>query len=256
MPTLFTKIHLDCAANMTPTLSTVTANIQANLSNVHTWIFDLDNTLYRADAKFFKQIDQKMTAFIQSYLNVSEDEATRLRKTYWSEHGTTLSGLMNVHKMDPTDFLADVHDVDLKHLKPDPKLRALISALPGRKLIFTNGSRGHAENVGTHLNLFDLFDGSFGIEDTGYIPKPKRAAFEVFNSRFDVDPKGSIFFEDGIHNLRVPKEMGMNTVLVTSDSGFDTIPEAPKENAESVKIDWVDYVTDDLTAWLGVHAPQ
>ena len=240
---------------MTKTQSELTADIQKNLSDVHTWIFDLDNTLYRADADFFRQIDHKMTAFIQRYLKVSEQEATSLRKSYWLEHGTTLSGLMAVHEMDPTEFLADVHDVDLKYLKPDPKLRELISALPGRKLIFTNGSRGHAENVGTHLNLFDLFDGSFGIEDTGYIPKPKREAFEVFNSRFDVNPEGSIFFEDGIHNLQVPKDMGMQTVLVTSDSGFDTIPEATEDDAEPVKIDWIDYITDDLTGWLGTHAP-
>lgn len=241
---------------MTQTLTALTEDIQKNLSNVQTWIFDLDNTLYRADADFFKQIDHKMTAFIQRYLDVSELEATRLRKSYWSEHGTTLSGLMAVHNMDPAEFLADVHDVDLKYLKPDPKLRELISALPGRKLIFTNGSRAHAENVGTHLNLFDLFDGSFGIEDTGYIPKPKRKAFEVFNARFDVDPKGAIFFEDGIHNLQVPKDMGMQTVLVTSESGFDTIPEATKDKIDPVKIDWIDYITDDLTGWLNQHAPQ
>lgn len=235
------------------TLSVTARNATAPLSDIHTWIFDLDNTLYRADAAFFAQIDQKMTAFIERYLSVSTQEATRLRKVYWSEYGTTLSGLMARHDMDPAEFLHDVHDVDLALLKPDPELRRLIAALPGRKLIFTNGSRGHALNVGTHLDLFDLFDGSFGIEDTGYIPKPKAEAFHAFNRSFDVDPKGAIFFEDGIFNLEVPKSMGMKTVLVTSETGFDTQPEVTTRQGEVVEPDWIDYVTDDLTQWLSDH---
>ncbi len=224
--------------------------LQNELRHLDTWIFDLDNTLYRADVNFFSQIDRKMTAFIQRYLNVSKADASTLRETYWAEYGTTLSGLMAVHDMDPAEFLDDVHDVDLSDLKPDPRLRDLIKSLPGRKLIFTNGSRGHAENIGTHLNLFDLFDGSFGIEDTGYIPKPKRAAFERFNQSFDINPKTSVFFEDGVLNLEVPRHMGMTTVWVTSGSHIG-VPSQTRPKAGTLSTpDWVDYVTQDLTDWL------
>jgi len=239
---------------MTQNASPEQSSPHASIAHVKTWIFDLDNTLYRADADFFKQIDRKMTAYIQRYLSVSQEKATELRKVYWTEYGTTLSGLMAVHDMDPAEFLEDVHDVDLSFLKPDPKLRQLIENLPGRKLIFTNGSRGHAKNVGTHLNLLDLFEGSFGIEDTGYIPKPQRAAFEAFNTSFDIDPTEAIFFEDGVLNLQVPKHMGMKTVLVTSETGFDTIPEAVTLEADTGQAEWVDFVTDDLPAWLSAHA--
>ena len=65
--------------------------------------------------------------------------------------------MMAVHGMDPAEFLDYVHDVDLHMLDPDPQLREYIKALPGRKFIFTNGSKGHARNVAGHLNLFDFF---------------------------------------------------------------------------------------------------
>ena len=145
-----------------------------SLGHIRNWIFDLDNTLYRADVEFFSQIDRKMTAFISRYLALQPNEARLIQKDYLAEYGTSLSGLMAVHGMDPAEFLDYVHDVDLSMLVPDPKLRTYIEALPGRKFIFTNGSKGHAKNVAGHLNLFDLFDGSFGIEDGDYVPKPKR----------------------------------------------------------------------------------
>lgn len=221
-----------------------------SLSHISDWIFDLDNTLYRADADFFKQIDVKMTDFIARYLSLETADASALRREYWAEYGTTLSGLMAVHGMDPAEFLDYVHDVDLDILPPDPQMRSQIKALPGRKLIYTNGSKGHAKNVASHLNLFDLFDGSFGIEDANYIPKPKRETFEIFNKVFDVDPSRAIFFEDNVHNLEVPKAMGMVTVLVTSDADFSDSPEIVRPSGQTVTANWIDYATNDLPAWL------
>ena len=214
-----------------------------SLSHIRDWIFDLDNTLYRADAEFFKQIDVKMTDFIARYLSLDTEDASTLRREYWAEYGTTLSGLMAVHGMDPAEFLDYVHDVDLDILPQDPQMRAQINALPGRKLIYTNGSKGHAKNVASHLNLFDLFDGSFGIEDANYIPKPKRETFEIFNKVFDVDPSRAIFFEDNVHNLEVPKTMGMVTVLVTSDADFSDAPEIVRPSGQTATAGWIDYAT-------------
>ena len=224
--------------------------MHADLSHITDWIFDLDNTLYRADANFFSQIDVKMTNFIARYLSLETDDASALRRDYWAEYGTTLSGLMSVHGMDPAEFLDYVHDVDLDILSPDPNMRRAIEALPGRKLIYTNGSKGHAKNVASHLNLFDLFDGSYGVEDGRYIPKPKRETYEIFNDVFDVDPTRAIFFEDSVYNLEVPKAMGMVTVLVTSDADFSDAPEIVRPSGQTVTADWIDFSTNDLPAWL------
>lgn len=226
----------------------------SDLAHIQNWIFDLDNTLYRADAEFFSQIDKKMTAYISRYLALQPDKARIVQKEFLAEYGTSLSGMMAVHGMDPAEFLDYVHDVDLHMLEPDPQLREYIKALPGRKFIFTNGSKGHARNVAGHLNLFDLFDGHFGIEDVNYVPKPKRSPYIKFCDVFDIDPETAIFFEDNLRNLEVPKHMGMRTVLVTSEEDWGEEPEITRPAGSTTKADWVDYITNDLTGWLGEHS--
>jgi len=221
------------------------------LSHIRNWIFDLDNTLYRADADFFSQIDKKITAYISRYLALQPTEARLLQKEYLAEYGTSLSGMMAVHGMDPAEFLDYVHDVDLHMLDPNPKLRENIAALPGRKFIFTNGSKGHARNVAGHLNLFDLFDGSFGIEDVDYIPKPQRSPYIKFCDIFNIDPNTAIFFEDSVRNLEVPKHMGMATVLVASEEDWGHEPEITRPAGTTTRADYVDYITTDLASWLG-----
>lgn len=226
----------------------------SDLKHIQNWIFDLDNTLYRADAEFFSQIDKKMTKFISRYLALQPDKARMVQKEFLAEYGTSLSGMMAVHGMDPAEFLEYVHDVDLHMLEPDPQLRKYIKALPGRKFIFTNGSKGHARNVAGHLNLFDLFDGHFGIEDVDYVPKPKRSPYIKFCDVFDIDPESAIFFEDNVRNLEVPKHMGMRTVLVTSDEDWGHEPEITRPAGSTTKADWVDYKTNDLAGWLGANS--
>ncbi len=227
--------------------------MKQGLAHIRNWIFDLDNTLYRADGEFFSQIDQKITAYISRYLALQPTEARLLQKDYLAEYGTSLSGMMAIHGMDPAEFLDYVHDVDLHTLDPNPKLRENIKALPGRKFIFTNGSKGHAKNVASHLGLFDLFDGSFGIEDVDYVPKPKRSPYIKFCDVFDIDPKTAIFFEDSVKNLEVPKYMGMATVLVTSNEDWSDAPEITKPTGSTSRADYVDYVTSDLAGWLGAN---
>jgi putative hydrolase of the HAD superfamily len=203
---------------------------------IDTWIFDLDNTLYRGDDIFFSQIVGNITKYISRYLALHPTEARILQKQYLKEYGTSLSGLMAVHGMDPADFLDYVHDVDLEMLKPDPRLYAGLAALPGKKYMFTNGSRGHAKNIGEHLGIYKIFDGVFAIEDVDYTPKPKRSAYEKFIAEFGINPKRALMAEDTAQNLKVPKDMGMTTLLIAPD-GTD-IPR------------YVDMQTYDLPAWL------
>ena len=230
-----------------------------DLSHIRTWIFDLDNTLYRADVSFFADIGEKMTHFISRYLTMQPEAARLLQEEYYHDYGATLSGMMDIHGMDPAEFLDYVHDVDLSVLKPNPALREAIAALPGRKLIFTNGSRGHIQNVASHLNLLDLFEGGFAIEDADYMPKPKRSAYETFNQVFEVIPEETIFFEDTIRNLEVPKAMGMTTILVSdeieeTDSG--RIRATDPGTGRSFEANYVDDVASDLAAWLAANNPS
>ena len=117
------------------------------------WIFDLDNTLYPARCNLFAEVDKRMGKFIADYLGVPFEQARHLQKSYYRQFGTTLSGLMKVHKLDPQPFLDYVHDIDLSSVPEAPELATAIDALPGRKLIFTNGSRRHAERVAEKLGM-------------------------------------------------------------------------------------------------------
>jgi putative hydrolase of the HAD superfamily len=228
---------------------------QTDLSHIKSWIFDLDNTLYPADVDFFNQIVYKMNRYVADFLSMTPEDALVVQKDYLAEYGTTLSGMMAIHQMDPAPFLKYVHDVDLSLLDINPALRTRLENLSGKKYIFTNGSKAHAENVAGYLKLFDLFDGHFGVEDTGYIPKPKAPAYDAFLKRFpEIDPKSAIFFEDNLRNLKVPKALGMTTVLVVSDEDWSHEPQdaRPANGAEGA--DFVDYVTNDLAGWLAVNA--
>src|SRR6266851_33435 len=104
------------------------------LGSIETWIFDLDNTLYPASCRLFEQIQQRMNEFIAAFLKVDLEEAKRIRRGFFLEHGTTLRGLMDVHGIDPRPFLDDVHRIDLSAMPADPALAAALAALPGRKL--------------------------------------------------------------------------------------------------------------------------
>src|SRR5436309_8931084 len=108
------------------------------LGAVETWIFDLDNTLYPASCHLFEQVQRRMNEYICQRLAVSPEMAAELRRRYFLEHGTTLSGLMAVDRIDPHEFLAFVHDVDLSCVPPDPALTAALARLDGRKLVHTN----------------------------------------------------------------------------------------------------------------------
>src|SRR5262249_36559250 len=120
---------------------------------VDTWVFDLDNTLYPADCNLFAQIDRRMSEFIAEELGLNLDQAQALRQTYYYEHGTTLAGLVRLHGVSPDAFLDYVHDIDLSAIAASPELAAAIDALPGRKFVFTNGSRKHAEAVAARLGV-------------------------------------------------------------------------------------------------------
>jgi putative hydrolase of the HAD superfamily len=185
------------------------------------WVFDLDNTLYPADSRLFAQVDQRMGEFIARYLGVPFAYARHLQKSYYRQFGTTLTGLMQVHKMDPKPFLDYVHDLDLSGLVEHPQLAAAIERLPGRKLIFTNGSRAHAERIAGKLGILEQFEGIFDIVAAGYVPKPAPACYEAFLEAHGVEATRAAMFEDMPLNLEAPHALGMTTVLVRSDANDD-----------------------------------
>ncbi len=191
-------------------------------SHVRTWVFDLDNTLYPPAVRLFDQIDRRMTDFVMRTLNLSRSEADFLRKRYWRDYGTTLAGLMMHHGIDPAPYLVEVHAIDFSVLSPDPALRAGIARLPGRRVVYTNGSAPYARRVIEARGLGGLFDAVYGVEDAGFHPKPQPEAFDAVFAADGLDPRSAAMFEDDPRNLRVPHALGMRTVHVAPEA----LPEA------------------------------
>jgi len=216
------------------------------LGEVADWVFDLDNTLYPAHCRLFDQVDRRIGLFIQDRLGLDAVAARLLQKQYFRQHGTTLSGLMTHHAVEPELFLDFVHDIDLAPVKPSPALDAARGRLSGRKFIFTNGSNAHAARVMDRLGVARHFDGVFDIADAGYVPKPALATYERLISRHAIVPSRAVMIEDLPRNLRPAAELGMTTLLVLTG----------EEWAEADKAgDHIHHVTDDLVGWLGAQAP-
>jgi putative hydrolase of the HAD superfamily len=217
-------------------------------AHVTDWVFDLDNTLYPHHSNLFSQIDVKMTAYVSELLQMPREEARKLQKELYLQYGTTLNGLMERHQIDPDDFLNKVHDIDYSWVDPNPALGEAIKALPGRKFIFTNGDRGHAERTARQLGILDHFDDIFDIVAAGLLPKPARETYDKFIGLHRVSGPNAVMFEDLARNLAVPKALGMTTVLLVPrnfEPTFSEIWERDQSNEDDV-----DYVTDDLCAFL------
>jgi len=222
-----------------------------DLRHIETWVFDLDNTLYAAECQLFAQIDERMTAYIRERLELAHDDARKLQKDYYVQYGTTMSGLMHEHDVEPDHFLDYVHDIDLAPIKPNPALAGALAALPGRKYIYTNGSTRHAENVASALDIFHHFDDVFDIKAAQYHPKPNRAPYENFLKQYELRPDRTVMFEDLAQNLEAPHDLGMTTVLVCSDAAWLADEPHEKRPARSGETgDHIHYETDDLTAFL------
>jgi putative hydrolase of the HAD superfamily len=215
------------------------------LGEIETWIFDLDNTLYPASCGLFPQVQQRMNEYICDRLAVSEEQAAELRRTYFREHGTTMNGLMKVNNIDPHDFLAFVHEVDLACVPPDPALVAAIGQLNGRKIVHTNGSVRHAERLLDHLGLSPAFSGIIDIVAADFEPKPALTGYRLLLKRHSVRPNTALMLEDMARNLAPAAELGMTTAWLRN--GVDWA-------MEEADRDYVHHVVDDLAGFLAAAA--
>jgi putative hydrolase of the HAD superfamily len=217
-------------------------------AHIDTWVFDLDNTLYPPHCDLWPRIDMRITYYMCEMFGIDGMSARALQKYYYLRYGTTMHGLIAEYGINPQGYLDYVHDIDRSSISPDHALAAAIRTLPGRKLIFTNGSVDHAEKTIAVLGLEGLFDGIFDIISTQLTPKPERDAFTRFFELSGINPARAVMIEDIERNLVVPHEHGMTTVLVTPVTGqrdhredWEIIRERPGH---------VHFVTDDLAQFL------
>lgn len=215
------------------------------LGEIETWIFDLDNTLYPESCRLFDQVQQRMNEFIATRFGLTEEAAAERRRIYFREHGTTMRGLMTVDNVDPHEFLAFVHEIDLACVPPNPDLVAAVGALRGRKIVHTNGSVRHAERLLDHLGLSGSFSGIVDIVAAEFDPKPAPAGYRLLLRRHGVDPRGALMVEDIARNLAPAAELGMTTAWMRN--GLDWA-------ATGSDGDYIHHVVDDLAGFLAEAA--
>jgi len=182
------------------------------------WIFDLDNTLHDAAPHIFPHINRSMTAYLQQHLQLDEAAANALRMHYWQRYGATLSGLMRHHGTRPEHFLWHTHQFpELERMVlREPRLRHVLKALPGRKVVFSNAPQHYAQAVLKLLRVADLFDDVMAVEQTRYRPKPDSFGFLRLLRQHRVKAAQCVMVEDSLENLQTAKRLGMHTVWVNS----------------------------------------
>jgi putative hydrolase of the HAD superfamily len=220
---------------------------RAPLEEIDTWIFDLDNTLYPVSCRLFEQIEARMNRFICERLGLPLEAAQALRKAYFREYGTTLRGLMLAEGIDPKEFLHYVHAIDLSSLTPDPALGSALSALKGQKIVHTNASERHAQNVLARLGIARHFSAILDISAADYEPKPAPSGYRELVRRHAVAPQRALMVEDIAKNLAPAAALGMTTVWLKSTLDWA---------AEGAEGEHIHHVVEDLGAFLAFAAAR
>ncbi len=184
-----------------------------------TFFFDLDETLYPASTGLWELMRVRIDAYLRERLGFPPEAIDAVREKYFREYGTTLRGLQINHQVDMDDYLAYVHDVPLEqYLRPDPRLRAALEALPARKFIFTNADCAHAGRVTRALGLEGVFDGCIDVHVIAPYCKPMPEAFEkALAAAGNPEPRACVLLDDQARITRAARALGMYTVLVGKD---------------------------------------
>ena len=135
---------------------------------------------------------------------------------------------MKNYNINSDDFLNYVHEVKLDRLKRSEKLIQLLSQLPGKKIIYTNGDFKHAQNILGKLEILDFFYGIFDIKKGDLIPKPQKESLIKLIKYYNIDPLKTVYFEDIKKNLQNAFNLGVTTILIDY-------------NKKSLKNSYVDY---------------
>jgi len=182
-----------------------------------TWIFDLDNTLHDAQSKIFPLVNTKMNEYISSYLDISLEDASSLRESYWERYGATLKGLIKHHNINPVDFLSVTHNLQNfnKLVLPENNIKKTLSKIQGRKIIYTNAPKTYTNKILKISKIFELFDEIFTIEDSNFIPKPDQGMMDTFLKKYNISE--GFFIDDVKENLFTAKNSGLTTIWITNE---------------------------------------
>ena len=191
-----------------------------DISEISSWVFDLDNTIYPAKQSLFPRVAIRMVDWIEERFKLDRKQAEELKNRLFMEYGTTMNGLSSEYSVDPQDFLSYVHDIDLSDLSYDEELDTGIRALPGKKYIYTNGTVLHAKRILQAFGIEHHFEFIFDIFASNHLPKPAMKPYEDFLARSKINPKQAVMIEDMACNLEPAAKLGMRTIWLMAEHSW------------------------------------
>lgn len=190
-------------------------------------LLDVDDTLYPKGTGPFREVSARIETFVMLRLALTRPATKALRADYIKRYGSTLSGLMHEHDIDPDEFLKDVHDVPVESmLSRDKRLENTIISLPFPRIAFSNGSRAYIRRVLETLGVNTLFSGVFAIEDMEYIPKPMPHAYGKLIEFYKHPADRFIMVDDRRENIVTALSLGMHGIVIDQDMS-DDLPVIP-----------------------------
>ncbi len=185
-----------------------------------------------------KEVEARITRFVQRHLGLPRDDAYAIQKKYLNEYGITLAGMMKHHGVDADAYHAEINDIEALNLRPDVELRAALTGLPGQRFVFTNNCGNFAREVLKRLAIDDLFAQILDIRALGYVPKPAASAYDAIVSHAGSAPASIALFDDRACNLAPAHALGMTTVW-------------PRHGAATPEeLNCIHHETDDLAKFL------
>jgi pyrimidine 5'-nucleotidase len=189
-----------------------------------TILFDLDDTLYPASSGLWTVLQSRIELFMTEKMHLATDQVPALREELFRKHGTTLRGLSELYHIDEQEFLDFVHNVPLAdYIQPNPRLKAVLSQMPQRKIIFTNADSNHATRVINVLELHGCFEQIIDVRDIHPYCKPQKEAFQkALELAAILQPQKCLMIDDAPRNLIAAKTLGISTVLIGNHSSPET----------------------------------
>jgi putative hydrolase of the HAD superfamily len=182
-------------------------------------IWDLDNTLYRFDDAFEQACRiGSARAALDLGVTMSMEEAMVVAEDAFITTGYSGAYFEREFSINRREYHFRYHEViDEKVIEVNEEIKVLIGALNLPHVILTNASRPWAHRVLGHLGLDPWFpdDRIIAQEDTGFIAKAQGTqGFDMALERLNLPPQDILMVDDMEKNLKIPKSMGLQTVLL------------------------------------------
>jgi putative hydrolase of the HAD superfamily len=161
-------------------------------------LFDLDNTLYSCNTGIEDNILRRLKEYTSSWLGLTWEECEPIWRAGLKTFGTTLEWLIEEKGFNDKDgYYAYIHsENEADSLKADPELRRFIEGLPCRSSILTNAPLFHAERIIRKLELEEVFQNVFAIEENDLKGKPHASFFYLALDRLGLRPEETLFIDD------------------------------------------------------------